>query len=275
MARVTVAKLTASASTELAMAAPMETAAADGAGDGAGGGGDPFGCDGSTPVPAPPCRQWNPAGGPLTNQTESDEVVLRIGFSGQQLIESFELYTASVSGAPVTVAARLYTGNVPNPNPVAVTTMTVGGTPGFYKATFATPVSIANACYIGIETSALDVYLPELQFGQFNVAYARPNSSSPWTVQVLRPAYLVNCQPDYLEPAMGNTGRPVLGASFDVDLADALPSTFAKPINLDGPNATVSRPNKNGLMGSMGHAEKQAELDSLTRSSNLPLYGGN
>ena len=185
------------------------------------------GCDGSTPVPAPPCQQWNPAGGPLTNQTESDEVVLRIGFSGQQLIESFELYTASVSGAPVTVAARLYTGNVPNPNPVAVTTMTVGGTPGFYKATFAIPVSIANACYIGIETSALDVYLPELQFGQFNVAYARPNASSPWTLQVLRPAYLVNCQPDYLEPAMGNTGRPVLGASFDVDLADALPSTFA------------------------------------------------
>ena len=185
------------------------------------------GCNGSVPVPAPPCQQWNPFGGALTNQTESDEVVMRIGFSGTQLIESFELLTASVSGAPVTVPARIYSGAVPGTNPVAVTTMTVGGSAGFYKATFSPPVSVTNACYIGIETSALDVYKSEVQFGQYNVAYARPNASAAWTLQVLRPSYIVNCVPEYLVPAMGNTGRPVIGASFDVDLSDALPATFA------------------------------------------------
>ncbi|MFN3244187.1 MAG: S8 family serine peptidase [Planctomycetota bacterium] len=185
------------------------------------------GCNGSVPVPAPPCNEWNPGGGVLTSSTTTDEVIYRIGISGTEQIQSFELLTASVGGGVVTVPARLYIGGTPGPTPVATTTMTVGGTPGFYTATFNTPVTVSNACYIGIDTSALDVYLSEIQFGSFNVAYSRPNAASPWTLQVIRPAYVVNCVPDYQVPSLGNTGRPVVGTTFDVDLSDALPSTFA------------------------------------------------
>ena len=54
-----------------------------------------------------------------------------------------------------------------------------------------------------------------------------PNASSPWTVQVVKPSYIVRCVPDYKIPSLSNTGRPVLGTSFDIDLSDALPVTFA------------------------------------------------
>ena len=185
------------------------------------------GCEGSTPIPAPPCQEWNAAGGLLANNTSADEVVLRVSFSGVREIESFDVFTSSVGGGTVTVPARLYTGNTPGAAPIATTTITVGGSPGFYRATFASPVTVTNACFIGIDTTALDVYLPDLQVGTFNVAYSRPNNSSPWVVQVLRPSFIVNCTPDYQVPAIGNTGRPVLGASFDVDITDAKPVAFA------------------------------------------------
>ncbi len=185
------------------------------------------GCEGSTPIPAPACAEWNPAGAPLTNQTSADERVYRVAISGTQQVNSFKLYTAAVGGAPVTVAARIYSGSTPTGAPIATTTMTVGATPGFYQATFANPVTVSGAFHVGIDTTAQNVYLPELQFGSFNVAYSRPNASSPWAVQVVRPCYIVQCVPDYKIPSLSNTGRPVLGTSFDVDLTDALPVTFA------------------------------------------------
>ena len=59
------------------------------------------------------------------------------------------------------------------------------------------------------------------------MAYTRANSASPWTLQVLRPSYVINCTPDYQVPQIGNTGRPVLGTSFDVELTSALPTSLA------------------------------------------------
>jgi hypothetical protein len=185
------------------------------------------GCAGSTPIPAPPCQQWNEAGGLLSNTTSADEVVLRVSLIGAHQIESFDVFTSSVSGASVTVPARLYVGNTPGAAPIATTSITVGGTAAFYRATFASPVPVNSACYIGIDTSALDVYVPTLTIGQFNVAYSRPNNASPWAVQVLRPSFIVNCTPDFQVPLIGNTGRPVLGSSFDVDIAAAKPAAFA------------------------------------------------
>ena len=57
--------------------------------------------------------------------------------------------------------------------------------------------------------------------------YTRSSASVPWSVQAVRPAYVVNCAPEYEVPELTNTGLPVLGSSFDVELASALPSTFA------------------------------------------------
>jgi hypothetical protein len=105
--------------------------------------------------------------------------------------------------------------------------MTVGGAPGFYSATFDPPVSVAGSYYVGVDTSALDVYLSEVQFGNFNIAYTRPSAASPWVVQVLRPSYRVLCAPEYKVPALASTGLPKLGTSFDVTLADGPGVTFA------------------------------------------------
>jgi hypothetical protein len=185
------------------------------------------GCDGSTVIPAPPCQQWNPTAGPLTNQTSTDEWVFRVASTSPKEVAGFELYCASLGGGSVTVPARLYVGNSPGTAPIATTTMTIGSAPGFYTATFASPVSTSGAFHIGIDSSALNVFLPIVHLGNYNIAYTRSSASVPWSVQAVRPAYVVNCAPEYEVPELTNTGLPVLGSSFDVELASALPSTFA------------------------------------------------
>ncbi|MGC6487020.1 MAG: S8 family serine peptidase [Planctomycetota bacterium] len=185
------------------------------------------GCASSEPIPEPPCAEWNGAGGALTNVTTADEWVFRITSTQPQQIESFELFCASVSGAPVTVPARLYAGSTPGAAPIATTTMTIGGTPGFYEATFNAPVSVGGAYFVGVDTSALDVYLAEVTAGTFNVAYRRASSAAPWAVQVTRPSYRVRCVPDYKVPELDNAGLPQLGGSFAVSLAEAPAATFA------------------------------------------------
>ncbi|MEC7726680.1 MAG: S8 family serine peptidase, partial [Planctomycetota bacterium] len=70
----------------------------------------PFGagCSSSVAIPAPPCQQWNPAGGPLANQTSASQLVMRAGISGTEQIEGFEVYTSSTTGGAVTVPAWIF-----------------------------------------------------------------------------------------------------------------------------------------------------------------------
>lgn len=185
------------------------------------------GCSSSVVIPSPPCHQWNATGGTLTNQTSSDEWVFRVPNVGASEIVSFELYCRSVGGGSVTVPARLYIGTLPGNTPIATTTMTVGGSPGFYTATFAAPVAASGTLYVGIDSSALNAYLPVVVSGNLNVGYSRTTPGSSWAVQVVRAAWIVNCAPDYKVPELSNTGLPVLGASFDVEIAEAPASTFA------------------------------------------------
>ncbi|MGK0205418.1 MAG: hypothetical protein ACI9S9_004508, partial [Planctomycetota bacterium] len=185
------------------------------------------GCAGSTVIPSPPCQQWNSGGGSLTNQTSSEEWVFRVGNTATQQVASFEFYCESAGGGSVTVPAFLYLGNVPGNVPVASTTMTVGGAPGYYTATFATPVAVSSTYCVGIDTSALNVYLPIVQTGLINVAYSRPTPGASWTVQPVRPSFVINCSPSFKVPALDNVGAPTLGSSFDVELAEALGTTFA------------------------------------------------
>jgi hypothetical protein len=185
------------------------------------------GCSSSIVIPAPPCYEWNPTGGTLTNQTSNEEHVFRVFNSGTAMLMSFELYCASVGGGSITVPARLYDGSLPGITPIATTTMTVSGTPGFYTATFAAPAAVTGTYFVGIDSTALDIYLPIVQTGNFTVAYSRPNSVSPWSVVVERAALIVNCTPNYKVPELSNTGTPTLGASFDVELTEAPAATFA------------------------------------------------
>lgn len=185
------------------------------------------GCESSTVIPQPPCGEWNAFGGSLTNATTTEEWVFRVSTQVPLQLQSFELFCASVGGGAVTVPARLYAGSTPGAAPIATTTMTIGGTPGFYTATFAAPVTVSAAYYIGVDTSALDVYLAEVTAGTFNVAYKRANAGAPWAVQVTRPSYRVLCAPEYKVPELDNTGLPQLGGTFDVELSEAPGVAFA------------------------------------------------
>jgi len=185
------------------------------------------GCDSSVLIPSPPCQQWNQTGGPLTGQTSPNEYVFRVSSTSSLEVASFALYCASVGGGSVTVPARLYVGNTPGLSPIATTTMTIGGAPGFYTATFAAPVPTSGAFHIGVDSTALNVYLPVLQVGNYNIAYTRPAASSTWTIEAQRASYIVNCSQEFQVPDLSNDGLPVLGSSFDVGLAEALPATFA------------------------------------------------
>jgi len=185
------------------------------------------GCESSVAIPAPPCAESNPSGGTLTNATSPDEWVFRVNTTTSDPIESFELYCRSVGGGPVTVPARVYTGSQPGNLPIATTTMTIGGTAGFYTATFDPPLNISGIFHIGVDSTAQDVYLPVLTTGSVFVGYSRPNAQSPWTVQVTNPSYRVNCAPEFQVPALDHTGLPTLGSSFDIELTEAPATTFA------------------------------------------------
>jgi len=186
-----------------------------------------FGCDGSTEIPQPNCAERNPLGGVLSNTLTSNDMVHLVSSAGSHQIESIDLFTASVSGSPVSVEAYVYlqAGSLPAATPFATTTMTVDGAPGFYRATFSPPVAVAGNYYIGLDTAAQTAYVPELTAGATFVSYQRAGAGT-WTVAVNQPSYIVNCvQPTIYEvPSLSAAGLPSLGASYDVQLADALPS---------------------------------------------------
>ena len=57
------------------------------------------------------------------------------------------------------------------------------------------------------------------------------------------------------------------------DAAAEIPSTLGRSIQLGG--AADSKPNRHGLMGSLGSAQtldRHQELSSLTKSTNLPMF---
>ena len=210
------------------------------------------GCSSSVAIPAPPCQQWNPGGGALTNQTTTDEVIYRVGVLGSHQVVSFDLFTASTTGSPVTVPARVYAGTPPSSAPIAVTSVTVGPSPGYYRATLVNPVSVNSTLYIGLDLSGLNVYRPELQAGSFNVSYARSSSAAAWSLQIRRPCYVLNCAPDYEVPKIANSGRPVLGSSFDVELTDAPPVSVALLVQGLSDQAYQGFPLPAGLPGAPG-----------------------
>jgi hypothetical protein len=188
------------------------------------------GCPGSTVIPQPPCAQLNPAGGTLTLQTSPNEHIYRLNTVLAGSVLSFDIWTASTGGT-VTVPAHLYatSGLTIAATPLASTTLTVGPTPGFYRATFAAPVPVNGTYFLGVDTTAQTVYLNNLTTGSQFLAYSRTTPTSPWTFSLLRPSWVVNCAQttQYRVPALNNTALPVLGTTYDVTLSQALASSPA------------------------------------------------
>ena len=187
------------------------------------------GCPGSNQISVPTCAQTNPAGGNLNNSSSADEYVYRVGTSGVSTLTGFELFTRS-SGGTVTVPARIYSlaGSGPSAAPIASTTMTIGPNAGFYGATFDPPIQVGSAYFIGIDNTAQTTVLSDLTGGQIGLGYRRAGNG-PWSFQIMRPSWKVQCttQPLFPTPVASADALPVLGTSYNLGCVDAMPSSLA------------------------------------------------
>jgi hypothetical protein len=188
------------------------------------------GCPGSVVQPVV-CPELNPNGGTPASNLRDNEYCYVVPNSGALVVTGFDFYTRSTGGT-VTVPAHIYPGGVPSATAVASTTITIGATPGFYTATFSTPVNVTGDFCIGVDSSAQTVYINSLTSGASGSGYYRDmiNGPAAWTLSGLTnfPSWRINCSGagTNLTPAMGSVGLPSLGGSYDISVSDALGGTF-------------------------------------------------
>ena len=183
------------------------------------------GCESSVVVPTPPCFVWNTPGTLLPN-TGSVETAYRVASGGPSVVSSFEFYTQSTGGS-VSVPVKLFAGGVPGLTPIATTTMHVTSAVGFHIARFTPPVLVSGTFLISLDLSAVSgVRTGEFATGAFNVVYTK-TSPTNWSLGVQRNAWSVTCAPVYAVPELSNTGLPILGSTYSLDLAEAPATTFA------------------------------------------------
>lgn len=186
------------------------------------------GCPGSATAP---CPELNGAGGTLSNNTNQYEYTYEVPSTGSLQVNSFDIYTNSQSGS-ITRPAHIYaqSGNGPSSTPLATTTITVGTSPGFYTATFASPVTVNGTFYVGYENSPSGV-ISNLNSGASGVGHYRTAVTGNWSQSGLVdfPSWRVSCSggTGNLTPVIGNVGLPIVNSSYDVTLSDAIPTTFA------------------------------------------------
>src|SRR5690606_23318362 len=118
----------------------------------------------------------------------------------------------------ITRPAHIYlqSGNGPAPTPFASTTITVGSAPGFYTATFASPVSVNGTFYVGYENSPNGV-ISNLNSGDTGSGYYRSSAANNFQLSglVQHPAWRVACTGGgTLTPSIGNDGLPILSSSY-------------------------------------------------------------
>jgi len=188
------------------------------------------GCPGSVPQSAY-CASLNENGGALTNNTNTYEYTFTVSGLGSAQVTSFDIYTYSNSGTLVR-PAHIYaqSGGGPASTPLASTTITVGSAPGFYTATFASPVSVSGTFYVGYENSPGGI-ISNLSSGAQGIGHYRTAVTGSWSQSSLvqRPSWRVNCVggQQFATPALGNSGLPILGSTYNVTLADAVPGSGA------------------------------------------------
>ncbi|MGK0204331.1 MAG: choice-of-anchor B domain-containing protein [Planctomycetota bacterium] len=185
------------------------------------------GCVGSA---IEPCPELNANGGTLSNQTNQYEYTFEVPATGSMQVTSFDIYTNSNVGS-LTRAAHIYadTGSGPASTPIASTTITVGAAPGFYTATFGTPVAVNGKFFVGYDNSN-DGVISNLNSGDTGIGHYRTPVSGNWAQSglVQQPSWRVNCSGGgAVTPSLSNLGLPILNSSYDVTLSGALPSAFA------------------------------------------------
>lgn len=201
------------------------------------------GCNGSVILP-PTCAGLNTAGGALTNETRSWEYASQATTASAISVVGFEINTASTSGGNISQTARLYLGTAAGPTDpaIATTTMQIGGIPGFYTATFASPVAIpAGSTFYVTVTHNNASYVPTLSSGTSGPGFYR-NASNVWTQSGLltEPSFRVNCAggTQTAVPQFDLTGVPETGQRVTADLSLAVPSAPAALL-IGGSNSTL------------------------------------
>ncbi len=185
------------------------------------------GCVGSG---APPCPERNASGGTLTGNTNQYEYTYEVPSTGSLQVTSFDIYTNSTSG-PITRPAYIYagTGSGPALTPLASTSITVNTTPGFYTATFASPVTVNGTFYVGYQ-NATDGAISNLVTGASGIGHYRTPITGTWLQSglVSRPSWRVTCSGNAtVVPVLGNAGVPALNTTYNVTLSDALTNALA------------------------------------------------
>jgi len=189
------------------------------------------GCSGSVPAS---CLQVNELGGSLTQTANSVEYAYRVQGLPAGLV-SFDVWTAA-PGGPVVVPAHVYgtpqgqpAGVMPDLVPIASTTMTIGTTPGFYRATFAVPAFGFGDVYLAIDSSGQSTYVSNLTEGTQQLAWSRSGAGQAWTPTIVRASWRIRCAgpAQFDPPALAISGEPTLGSVYDLTLAGALPASAA------------------------------------------------
>jgi len=188
------------------------------------------GCPVSQMINVPTCSSMNAAGGQLTAVTSPNQYVYRVSAVAGTNVTSFDLHCRS-TGPTVTVPAFIYGANGPVPGnaPIATTTITIGPNRTFYTANFSTPVTVSGAFYIGVDNTAQNIVLSDLQIGSFNLGYWRPVGGSTWTLQVMKPSWNVQCttEPLFPTPVLDVDALPLIGTTYNLSLSDGVATSVA------------------------------------------------
>ena len=190
------------------------------------------GCLGTGKLPSY-CASLNASGGSVTRVTRSWTYAYEARASSSTLsVSGFELWTASVSGGSVSLPVAIYraSGSGPASTPVATSTMTVGGSEAFYKATFNPPVTIpANTTFFVAMTHNNQSYISSVTGGTPGAGYWLNGS---WSLSSLAtaPSYRVLCSGGGSKnavPVFEVEGTPEIGMDLQESLRLAAPNTLS------------------------------------------------
>ena len=190
------------------------------------------GCVGTGTTPAY-CASANPGGGTLANDSRTHEYAYDVSTPAAILVTDVEFYTESRTGQAESTTASIYAAG-PATSPLASTSITVGVTPGFYRATFNPPVAVAaGAFHVALSHAGATTTLCNLNGGDPVGGYYRPTPfSGNWTRSGLidYASVRVFCQSgggQPSEPLFQLGGTPEIGLSLECRVDQAAPNTTA------------------------------------------------
>ena len=188
------------------------------------------GCPTSVMIPVGTCQSSNIAGGTLLNTVSPNDYSYRVNNGGTASVLSFDIFTKALGGQ-VTVPAYIYAaaGSLPGASPIATTSITIGTTPGFYTATFASPVTVTGSFFIAVDSTNQNVVLNDLAAGAYNLGYTRTGPAATWVFQLMRPSWSVRCtnQALFPTPAIDTDALPLIGTTYNLSLANGVPLSAA------------------------------------------------